>query len=135
ESEDGEVWYYSTPTQLYELLECLDQSHMEVALAREIFDFKEEIVRQMELTEKITNQNKGNKKSYLDIENGIRPLNSTLLIADLLEREERRLKEEEERRERERQEAEEQVRRMHEEGVDTSQVPSYSLGTQTKCLE
>nr|CAD7457344.1 unnamed protein product [Timema tahoe] len=128
ESEDGEVWYYSTPTQLYELLECLDQSHMEVALAREIFDFKEEIVRQMELTEKITNQNKGNKKSYLDIENAS-------LVKLQREREERRLKEEEERRERERQEAEDQVRRMHEEGVDTSQVPSYSLGTQTKCLK
>jgi len=43
---------------------------MEVALAREIGDFREEIVRQMEITEKLTNQNKGNKKAYLDVENG-----------------------------------------------------------------
>jgi nucleosome-remodeling factor subunit BPTF len=43
---------------------------MEVALAREIGDFKDEIMRQMEITEKLTNQNKGNKKSYLDVENG-----------------------------------------------------------------
>jgi nucleosome-remodeling factor subunit BPTF len=43
---------------------------MEVALSREIGDFKEEIARQMEITEKLTNQNKGNKKSYVDVENG-----------------------------------------------------------------
>jgi hypothetical protein len=70
ESEDGEVWYYSTTVQLEELLEAIDGENMEVALAREIGDFKDEIMRQMELTEKLTNQNKGNKKSYLDVENG-----------------------------------------------------------------
>lgn len=42
---------------------------MEVALYRELSDYKEEIVRQMELTESITNQYKGNKKSYLEVEN------------------------------------------------------------------
>jgi hypothetical protein len=63
------VWYYSTPVQLEELLQAVDKEHMEVALAREIGDFKEEIVRQMEITEKLTNLNKGNKKSYLDAEN------------------------------------------------------------------
>jgi nucleosome-remodeling factor subunit BPTF len=56
--------------QLEELLEAIDKENMEVALAREIGDFKEEIVRQMEITEKLTNVNKGNKKSYLDVENG-----------------------------------------------------------------
>jgi len=70
ESEDGEVWYYSTTVQLEELLEAIDGENMEVALAREIGDFREEIMRQMEITEKLTNQNKGNKKSYLDVENG-----------------------------------------------------------------
>jgi nucleosome-remodeling factor subunit BPTF len=69
ESEDGEVWYYSTPVQLEELLEAVDRENMEVALAREIDDFKDEIIRQMEITEKLTNLNKGNKKSYLDAEN------------------------------------------------------------------
>lgn len=44
---------------------------MEGALYREISDYKDEIVRQMELTEKITNQTKGNKKTYLDAENGM----------------------------------------------------------------
>jgi nucleosome-remodeling factor subunit BPTF len=69
ESEDGDVWYYSTPVQLEELLQTFDRENMEVALSREISDFKEEIIRQMEITEKLTNLNKGNKKSYLDVEN------------------------------------------------------------------
>lgn len=69
ESEDGEVWYYSTALQLEELMLCLDRNEMEVALYRELSDYKDEIVRQMELTEQITNQYKGNKKSYLEIEN------------------------------------------------------------------
>lgn len=69
ESENGEVWYYSTPLQLEELMYCLDRNEMEVALYRELSDYKDEIVRQMELTESITNQFKGNKKSYLEVEN------------------------------------------------------------------
>lgn len=42
---------------------------MESSLCREIQEYREEIVRQMELTEKLTNQFKGNKKTYLDAEN------------------------------------------------------------------
>lgn len=57
-------------TQLQELLDVLDQNDMEAALYREICDYKDEIIRQMELTEKITNQAKGNKKTYIDAENG-----------------------------------------------------------------
>lgn len=63
------MWYYSTPLQLEELMLALDQNEMEVALYRELSDYKDEIVRQMELTESITNQFKGNKKSYLEVEN------------------------------------------------------------------
>ncbi|KAK7791905.1 hypothetical protein R5R35_005426 [Gryllus longicercus] len=107
ENEDGEVWYYSTPSQMEELLECMDRNHMELALYREISDFRDEIIRQMELTEKITNQHKGNKKSYLDLENAA-------LAKQQKERQERRIKEEEEiKRERERQAAEDQVRQLH----------------------
>ena len=43
---------------------------MEATLSRELNDYKDEIYRQMELTEKLTNQLKGNKKTYLDSENG-----------------------------------------------------------------
>lgn len=70
ESEDGEVWYYSTPLQLEEVIAALDKTEMEVALFRELSDYKDEIVRQMEITETLTNQFKGNKKSYLEVENG-----------------------------------------------------------------
>lgn len=70
ENDNGEIWYYSTSVQLQELLDSLDQNDMEAALYREISDYKDEIIRQMELTEKITNQAKGNKKTYLDAENG-----------------------------------------------------------------
>ncbi|XP_026669711.1 nucleosome-remodeling factor subunit NURF301 isoform X4 [Ceratina calcarata] len=111
ESENGEVWYYSTPLQLEELMRCLDRNEMEVALYRELSDYKDEIIRQMELTEQITNQYKGNKKSYLEVENS--------LIQKLQkERQDKQEKEEEEKKEKQRQEAEEMVRRIHE-GTDS----------------
>ncbi|XP_011691661.1 PREDICTED: nucleosome-remodeling factor subunit NURF301 isoform X2 [Wasmannia auropunctata] len=110
ESEDGEVWYYSLALQLEELMLGLDQNEMEVALYRELSDYKEEMVRQMELTETITNQFKGNKKSYLEIENN-------LIQKMQKERQEKLEKEEEQKKEKERQEAEEMIRKMHE-GTD-----------------
>ncbi|XP_017781455.1 PREDICTED: nucleosome-remodeling factor subunit NURF301 isoform X2 [Nicrophorus vespilloides] len=69
ESIEAEVWYYSTKLQLEQLLETLDSDDMEATLFREINDFKEEMVRQMELTEKLTNQHKGNKKTYFEVSN------------------------------------------------------------------
>lgn len=70
EGEHGETWYYSTPLQFQEVLNLLDQDDMEAQLARELLDSKDEILRQMEVTEKITNQFKANKKSYLEVVNG-----------------------------------------------------------------
>lgn len=70
ESDQGEVWYYTTVLQFEELLKVLDANEMESTLCRELQEYKDEIVRQMELTEKLTNQLKGNKKTYLDAENG-----------------------------------------------------------------
>lgn len=70
EDDSGEIWYYSTKHQFEELLKVFDVNDMEATLYREIQDYKDEIYRQMELTEKLTNQLKGNKKSYLDSENG-----------------------------------------------------------------
>ncbi|XP_039292245.1 nucleosome-remodeling factor subunit NURF301 isoform X2 [Nilaparvata lugens] len=126
EGEDGESWYYSSPIQLDELLTTLDSGEYEAALCREINDFRDEIVRQMELTEKITNQNKGNKKSYLEIENAqilkmqreraerkIRE-EEERLERERMEVEERREREESEKREKEKQEVEEMMRKMHE---------------------
>lgn len=69
ENEENDVWYYTTTTQFDELLNVLDSEEMEADLCRELNDFKDEIIRQMELTEKLTNQFKGNKKTYLEQEN------------------------------------------------------------------
>lgn len=70
ESEEGDVWYYSTQVQLNGLLDALDENDMESVLCREISDCRDEINRQMEITEKVTAQQKGNKKTYIDAENG-----------------------------------------------------------------
>lgn len=70
ENEEGtEVWYYSTVDQFEQLMTRLDADDMELPLCRELADLKEEIVRQMEITETLTNENKGSKRSYLEVEN------------------------------------------------------------------
>lgn len=70
-SEGGdENYYYTTKLQLQELLEVLDPNDLEYELYRTIEDVKDEVIRQMDITEKLTNSAKGNKKSYLEIENG-----------------------------------------------------------------
>lgn len=69
EAENGEVWYYTTGQQLQELLNVLDAEEMEAPLVRELLEMKQEILRQMDITERLTNQVKGNRKSYLEVEN------------------------------------------------------------------
>ncbi|KAG6449469.1 hypothetical protein O3G_MSEX006106 [Manduca sexta] len=69
ESESAAVWYYSSPQQLEELLYVLDSADMEAPLVRELLELKQEILRQMEITQSLTNQMKGNRKSYLEVEN------------------------------------------------------------------
>ncbi|KAL4705133.1 hypothetical protein ACJJTC_018704 [Scirpophaga incertulas] len=69
ESENGDVWYYTTPFQLEELLKVLDAHEMEAPLVRELLEMKHEIIRQMEITERLTNQYKNSRKSYLEVEN------------------------------------------------------------------
>ncbi|CAG9783721.1 unnamed protein product [Diatraea saccharalis] len=69
EAENGEVWYYSSPPQFDELLNMLDAHEMEAPLVRELMEMKQEIHRQMDITERLTNQSKGNRKSYLEVEN------------------------------------------------------------------
>lgn len=68
ESENGQVWYYSTPQQFEELLNVLDSEEMETPLVRELLEMRQEILRQMDITESLTNQMKGNRKSYLEAE-------------------------------------------------------------------
>lgn len=69
DQESKDIWYYSTVEQLEYLLSKLDEKELEAGLCREINDMKEEIVRQMKITETLTNENKGSKKSYFEVEN------------------------------------------------------------------
>ncbi|CAH2086513.1 unnamed protein product [Euphydryas editha] len=69
EAENGDVWYYTTGQQFEKLLEVLDANEMEAPLVRELLEMKQEILRQMDVTEKLTNHAKGNRKSYLEVEN------------------------------------------------------------------
>lgn len=69
EGED-KVWYYSSELALDELIASLDRSYWEQSLVQELENLKVEIVRQMQITEKLTNKFRGNRKSVLDVENG-----------------------------------------------------------------
>jgi nucleosome-remodeling factor subunit BPTF len=70
ETEDGsETWYYSSEAQFEQVVNRLDPEELEKQLCKEIQEYKDEIIKQMQLTETLTNENKGNKKSYLEIEN------------------------------------------------------------------
>ncbi|XP_030753207.1 nucleosome-remodeling factor subunit NURF301 isoform X3 [Sitophilus oryzae] len=122
ESEDGEVWYYSTSVQYEHLLSHLDKDDMESSLYRELQDYKDEICRQMDLTEKLTNQYKGAKKTYLDVENAN-------ILKAIKEREE---KLEEERKEKQRQNAEDMVAKMHEEISDVAYHESVTTSELTE---
>lgn len=107
ESEDGDVWYYSTPLQFEELLSSLDKEELEVALCRELSDYKDEIIRQMELTETLTNQFKGNKKSYLELSNS-EILKSRKEKLEKKDQEEDKISEEADRKEEEKMEIDEE---------------------------
>lgn len=120
EGENNEVFYYSSLAQLDELLDVLDADDLEADLCRTIADFREEITKHMELTEKLTNSSKGNRKTYLDAEN-------TALVKMQAERAARRAKEEEERRQREAQEAEERRRQELEESAAAEEANMRSL--------
>lgn len=67
--ETEDIWYYSSVPQFEYLMSTLDDEDMESHLCREIGEQREEIIRQMEITESLTNKNKGPKKSYFEVEN------------------------------------------------------------------
>lgn len=70
-SEDEEdVRYLSIPLQLEELIECLDGDRYEKDLVGCLKEMKDEIVRQMTMTEDLTKENQGSRKSALEIANG-----------------------------------------------------------------
>ena len=78
---DSEVWYYSSKVQLNELIRSLDNEHWERDLVRAIVEMKDDIIRQMALTEALTHELKGHKRAVLDIESGSLPLVTLLQFA------------------------------------------------------
>lgn len=68
---ENEVWYYSTKGQIEELFEVLDPSVWERELCFILSDLRDDIVRQMNITEALTKEKCSNKKSAIEIENGM----------------------------------------------------------------
>lgn len=69
EAEDGATCIYSTRLQYEALIEHLDADKWEKHLVQALKGVEEELLRQMALTEKLTNDLKGVRKSYLESEN------------------------------------------------------------------
>ncbi|XP_029635778.1 nucleosome-remodeling factor subunit BPTF isoform X3 [Octopus sinensis] len=121
--KDSQSWYYSTKAELEELIDCLDRNEFEAELVMALEDMKEEILKQMNLTEDLTNSAKGSKKSVLEIENAER------IAKRVQEEAERKAREEEEIRRRE------EEKQRQESGGDSqensqqivnSQMPSFA---------
>ncbi|KAI1286947.1 Nucleosome-remodeling factor subunit [Halotydeus destructor] len=70
DDDPSDVRYYSTKLQLQELLDSLDADEYEGDLVKSIEEIRDDLERQMDLTEKLTNAAKGfGRKSYLQLEN------------------------------------------------------------------
>lgn len=64
------MWYYSTKGQIEELLEVLDQNVWERELSFILSDLRDDIIRQMNITESLTREKCTNKKSAIEVEIG-----------------------------------------------------------------
>ena len=64
------MWYYSTSSQLEELLLVLDADKYERDLVQVIAEMREEIDRQMQLTEQLTKAVQAGRRSVIDVLNG-----------------------------------------------------------------
>jgi len=112
EGRDGDISYFSTKFQFKEVLEALDSVTYERELCEAIEGIREDLESQMEVTEKLTNEQKsGFKRSYLEMENAS-------LEKLQMERNDLREKEEEEQRR-----AQEDVdRQIREEGEERRKI-------------
>ncbi|CAC5424118.1 BPTF [Mytilus coruscus] len=112
---ENDVWYYSTKYQIDELLEVLDKNKYERDLVMFINEMREEIVRQMMITEELTNASKGTRKSAIDMEiANLTKVQSERVIQKEQEEKDRKAKEEEDKRkaEEDKKKAEEDEKRM-----------------------
>ncbi|XP_066291354.1 nucleosome-remodeling factor subunit BPTF-like isoform X2 [Branchiostoma lanceolatum] len=104
---DTETWYYSTKLQLQELLETLDTQNYERDLCMAVEETKDELVKHMDVTERLTNEARGNQRSIIQSSN-----------EEIEKRLEEKRKLEEEKRKKEEEEAlkrQEEMRKREEE--------------------
>eukprot|EP00058_Branchiostoma_floridae_P004689 XP_002590177.1 hypothetical protein BRAFLDRAFT_126069 [Branchiostoma floridae] len=66
---DTETWYYSTKLQLQELLGTLDSQNYERDLCMAVEETKDELVKHMNVTERLTNEARGNQRSIIQSSN------------------------------------------------------------------
>ncbi|VDI43251.1 nucleosome-remodeling factor subunit BPTF [Mytilus galloprovincialis] len=125
---ENDVWYYSTKYQIDELLEVLDKNKYERDLVMFINEMRDEMVRQMMITEELTNASKGTRKSAIDMEiANLTKVQSERVIQKEQEEKDRKAKEEEDKRkaEEEKKKAEEQIeieKQNQEEKVESMEV-------------
>lgn len=68
---ENEVWYYSTKGQITELIEVFDKHGFEREIAFVLSDLRDDITRQMAITESLTKEKCiSNKKSAIEVETG-----------------------------------------------------------------
>ncbi|XP_060074835.1 nucleosome-remodeling factor subunit NURF301-like [Ylistrum balloti] len=112
---ENEVWYYSTKGQIDELLEVLDSEGWEKDLVNAIYEFKEDILKQMAVTHELTMLHKGSKKSALELEiNEVAKTQAERSLRKAQEEAERKIKEEEEEKRRKEEEESEEKRNLEE---------------------
>ncbi|KAL4240135.1 hypothetical protein ACF0H5_000929 [Mactra antiquata] len=124
---ENEVWYYSTKPQIEELLEVLDPNVWERELSFILSDLRDDITRQMNITETLTKDKSSNKKSAIEIEIANLEKTQAERAKRRKEEEEKRIKEMIEKQEQEERDEEERRKREEEmqlngdlEAMDTS---------------
>ncbi|XP_071108199.1 nucleosome-remodeling factor subunit BPTF-like [Haliotis cracherodii] len=96
---ENEVWYYSTKAQIDELLEAMDGRDWERDLVSTLHEMRDDISKQMTITDELTNTARGNKKSTLEVETTqLTKLQSERALKKAQEEVEKKAKEEEEKR-------------------------------------
>lgn len=70
ETEEGDLWYYSTQARLNEVMDMLDPADLEEELCAALRDVESELHRHMSITATLTTEAKASRKSCLDMEDG-----------------------------------------------------------------
>ncbi|XP_041673909.1 nucleosome-remodeling factor subunit NURF301 isoform X2 [Drosophila eugracilis] len=68
DQEGSTCWYYSTTSKLKLLINRMDAEELESRLHGQIIERRDEIERQMKLTETLTNEHKHTKRSFIEME-------------------------------------------------------------------